>query len=114
MRKLMPIDIQTYVRKILSRTATGKGRRPQYVTAYQIFRRLPAAIKSQLIAERGKPGGKNGNEFTAVSVVAMACKIMPDVHIRRLDTEGITFETGKNMVASPGYQVCAIYRLDSP
>ena len=114
MSKLMPIDIQSYVRKILSRTATGKGRRPQYVTAYQIFRRLPPAIRKQLVAERGKPGKDSGNEFAAASVVAMACKVMPDVHIRRLDTEGIIFETGINRVAKAGYQVCAIYRLDSP
>lgn len=111
MSKIMPKHLVNDVRKILSSTATGKGKRPQYVTAYQIFRRLPFTIRVQLVDERGKPGKGSGNEFAAASVVAKACQQMPDVQIRYLDTEGIIFETGTNRTAKAGYQVCAIYRL---
>jgi len=113
MSMLMPKDIRSDVRRILASAATGKpvGWKPQYVTAYQIFRRLPSAIRHRLVAERGKPGKGSGNEFAAASVVAMACRGMPDVRIRRLDTEGITFETGTNRIAKAGYKVCGIYRL---
>jgi hypothetical protein len=108
--RLMPRDIVDDVRTILAGTAIGKGQKPQYVTAYQIFRRLPFAIRHRLVAERGKPGEGSGNEFAASGVVAKACQLI-NAHVRYLDTEGITFETGTNRTAKAGYQVCAIYRL---
>jgi hypothetical protein len=98
--------------KVLKRTATGKGKKyPQYIAAHQIFRRFPQSLRRKLEIERSKPGKGNGKEFTAVSLVAIACKMIPNVIIRLLDTEGIIFETGTNRTASAGYKVCCIYRL---
>ena len=98
--------------KVLTRAATGKGKKyPQYVAAHQIFRRFPQPLRRQLVAERSKPGKGNGKEFTAVSLVAITCKMIPNIIIRLLDTEGIIFETGVNRTASAGYKVCCIYRL---
>ena len=109
--KLKVADIQTQVITILSQAAKGRGKKPQYVTAYQIFRRLPVAIRNQLIQERGKPGKGGGNEFAAASLVAKACQTVPNIIIRYLDTDGLIFETGKTRTARAGYKVCAIYRL---
>jgi hypothetical protein len=111
-KKIMPRDLVDEVRDILSRAAAGKGRHPQYVTAYQIFRRLPFKMRQRLIDERGKPGKDSGNYFAAASVVAKTCQLMDDVIIRHLDTEHIYFQTGTNRTAKAGYQVCGIYRLD--
>jgi hypothetical protein len=112
MANLTPSEIKKEVRNVLLHAARGKGTRPNFLTAYQIFDRLPPDIKARLIAERGAIGGQHsGAQYTAASVVSQAAELLgPDVVIEYLDTQNLAVQVNGNTI-TPGNGVCAVYRL---
>jgi hypothetical protein len=116
MVKLMPSDITDQVRDVLGHAARGKGDRPNFLTAYQIFARLPEETKARLIAERGSIGGRgSGEASSAANIVAQAAQqLTPDVVVDYLDTHEIVLQINGETVV-PGGEVCAVFRLrDEP
>ena len=104
-------ELDLAIRKVLSAAAKGKGQSPQFLTAYQVFERLPQKYKDQVIAKYNKVGGADsGVFFSACSYIAQLLSLMEDVSRFYLDTQGIQFWVeGKYREA--GYQVCAVYSL---
>lgn len=108
--KLMPGDVVDEVRSVLLAASTGKGDKPQFLTAYQILERLPSPTKDVLIAQRGLPGKGSGSSYSAASLVADAAESIHGVEIAFLDCAGISFTVGRNEITS-GYATCGLYRL---
>jgi len=84
------------------------------LSAYQILDRLPAEIRSQVIAERGMPGSGAGKAFTAASLVSMAAaQVVPSLeppHRIYVDCRGLTFSVAGSPVVA-GHEAIAFYRL---
>src|SRR5947209_19638373 len=110
MPDLMPSDIAGEVRQVLVAARRGKGNRPNFLTAYQILERLPAATRERLIAERTEGGRQIGTSFAAPSVVSRAARLMPDVEIEYMDSVGLSVQVaGRALV--PSNEVWGLYRL---
>ena len=112
-RKMMPTDIKNDVLDVLRTTSRGKGRRPTYLTAYQILARLPAAIRRRLIAERGRAGAGAKQHYAAASVVAKAGTLLRKSHTVEIvywDTRGSEFSIKGQISARPSFPVCGLYR----
>lgn len=115
MPRLMPRDIMPNVLKVLVDARKGKGRSPCWLTAYQIFLRLPYDMQTRLEKERGRMGKDSGRPFAAATVIAMACKRLKSekkADLDYLDTGDLEICAGKRQVR-PSFQVCGIYRATS-
>lgn len=111
MDKLQPSDIVEDVRKVLEAANKGKGRHPQFLTAYQILNRLPQETRERLITERSLPGKGAGVHHAAASVVMHAIRQLgSEVDVEYFDNVGISFEVGGASIVA-GYPVCGLYRL---
>lgn len=85
---LKPKDIHEEVEALI-RAASN------YITVHQILARLPAAIRQQLLAERGKFGEGSGQSYTAITVVSHAAYELCEAGICEqtyLDGSGLMFE----------------------
>lgn len=101
--------IVTAVRHVLESAATGKGVDHHYLTAYQILARLPEALRTELLVERGAPGQGAGRSYTAASYIGqIAGEISEHTY---LDARGLTFEIDDVEPVAAGYPVVRIYRV---
>ena len=108
MSQLMPSDIKEEVRSILAAARTGKGRRPNFLTSFQILARLSASTRDRLIAERVG----TGKGFGPASVVSRAAQSIPGVVVEYMDCVGLSVDVDGNSVV-PSYEVCGIFRLET-
>jgi hypothetical protein len=106
----MPSDIVDEVRSVLLAAKSGKGHRPNFLTAFQILDRLPEATRSRLISERTGGGEGAGVVFAAPSVVSHAARLIPGVVVEYLDCVGLAAQVAGHSV-SPSFEVCGLYRL---
>jgi hypothetical protein len=113
MEPLMPHDIAGDVQQVLAAARVGKnGDRPNFLTAYQILDRIPAAVRDRLIAERTLGGRGSGVAYAAPSVVSDAAERLPGIVIEYMDSVGLSVSvTGQQVV--PSNPVCGLYRLAS-
>ncbi len=103
---LLPSDIVTEVEQILQKF-------PNYLSAYQILERLPAALRDQIIEERGMPGQNNGNSYTAAKVVTDAAQMLhskPGFDSLYCDGGNLLFEIAGHVIRA-GNSACAFYRI---
>lgn len=111
MMELPKSELDIAIRKVLASAAKGKGQSPQFLTAYQVFERLPRTYKDAVLAKYGKAGGaESGVYFSACSYIAQLLSLMEDVSRFYLDTQGIQFWV-EGKYRDAGYQVCAVYSL---
>jgi hypothetical protein len=99
----------TSILDVLASASKGRGPLPHYLTAYQIFHRLPDALRDALVAEYGEPGRGAGKHFTAVSRIAQVARDVAEYDF--LDSQGLTFETDLPEDAASGAPVVGIYRM---
>lgn len=103
-------ELAAAISRVLASAAKGKGAHPQYLTAYQILRRLPTALQQVLINEYGEPGKGAGRHFSAVSRVAQVARTVAD-EPSYLDAQELSFEyaDGEAPVGG-GSRVVGLYR----
>jgi len=106
-------EVVQAIRKVLETAATGRGRYPQYITAYQIFDRLPVAMRAALIGQYGRSGEGAGSWSSAAKHIANLIKAMSGIETSYLDTRGLEFRVGEERRRA-GYKVCGLYRLSRP
>lgn len=114
MARLMPSDIIDDVYRIIVSAKKGKGKYPNWLTAYQILARLDPNTRQRLEKERCPAGKGGGYHYGAASVVMSACKRLanedpPRVEISYLDTKGLRLIIDNRAVA-PSDSVCGLYR----
>lgn len=117
----MPVDEQELSKAILAvleRAAKGRAsatseRKPHYLTAYQILRRLPDTHHQALLNEYGEPGKKAGRHFTAVSRIAQIARTIADYDYMDAAELEFKFDEGEDHVAG-GSRVVGLYRLRRP
>lgn len=102
---------------VLQRANTGKGSHPGLLTAYQILRRLPDAIRTSLETEYAVAGGKGaGRHYSAATHIARTAVRIENVRQYPLDTGDLQFELHDESVddadVEAGYGLCALFRLD--
>lgn len=109
-------ELASAIRVVLAAAAKGRasegeaGSFPQYLTAYQILRRLPEPLRQALINEYGEPGKRAGRHFTAVSRVAQVAREIADHDY--LDAKELTFEYDEDeKPVDSGTRVVGLYRL---
>lgn len=109
---------ESLLRVMKDETCHGKRSEPTWVTAYQVFARLPGAMRAQLIADEGGVGGRAGDAGQgtgAINAVMRALKQLADdegrVVIDYFDAYHDTwFNVGEEMMLQPGNVTCAIYK----
>jgi hypothetical protein len=112
MPNLKPADIVGEVCQVLLNAHRLKGSRRCYLTALQIFERLPMATRDRLITE-GSLGGPSAREtHAAPTIVNSAAALVPGVTTDFLDCRNIAVTIGGATIA-PEFEVCSLYRLET-
>lgn len=100
---------------VLRHASCGKGGDVGYLTAYQIFNRLPAGTKAILEAAYGpSSGGGAGHHFSPATRVAQVASEIDDIDQKYLDTGGLNFVISANPNdpnVPAGFNLCALFRL---
>jgi len=114
-RPLKPADLEPMIRQLLAEASKGKGRFPQFVTGYQLFRRMPSSLRKRLISASAPPGKGAGKHYSAASIIATTCKrLKNELDQDYLDTRDLVFQTRTIRDALGGSPVCGVYRLRRP
>jgi hypothetical protein len=106
---LSPADIRPAVEAVLLTASSG-------LTTYEILDQLPAALRQQIIAERGMPGLGSGNSYSAASLVTDAVEgVLPSLDPPyRVYVHGQAVFTVAGEEIRPGNSAIALYRLNPP
>jgi hypothetical protein len=105
-------DLAPLVRQLLSETARGRTGLHEYVTAYQLFRRMPPDLRKRLASKLARPGRGAGEYHSGASAIAKACSgIRTELDVDSIDTGDVIFQTRKNSGAVASSRVCTLYRL---
>jgi hypothetical protein len=114
MAKVETSDIQPDVEDVLRnkvawyKNLSEKG----FVTAYQIFQRLPPVLQQRLEQEYGQKGGSGaGVPFSAATRVAQVAAAIDGIQVQWIDTGGLAFDVGNPEDVGAGYRICAVFRL---
>ena len=110
MAKIESGDLEPDVVRVLREAAVGRGNEPGFLTAYQILKRLPEKLQSELQAAYGLSGKEAGVNFGGASRVAQVADEAAIVEKRYLDTRGLQFDAGQGTDVEAGFSLCAIFR----
>lgn len=113
MARLESSVLVPHVTRVLLNAAHGKGNPNEvaFLTAYQIFKRVPGAVQDALRNEYGASGREAGHPFGPASRLAQVADQIPGIEKVYLDTGDLAFDVAQSADVEAGYRLCALFRL---
>jgi hypothetical protein len=106
-------ELRKAIIKVLLKAKRGSnGGEISYMTAYQIFQKLPKKLREELEKIYGKKQGAGaGQHFTSANRVAKVTATIPRIQVAWLDTRFLHFMQKEGRDVRAGYGLVELFRL---